>query len=150
MKFISLNKNSAGFTIVEIILAIAIFPLIVIGISQAFESVSKSYSIARQLNEMYAVLSACPEMDRALEYTSLSSSTNCYPTNTFKVEGGSSNQITYTPSLTVTNTSALSGSDPLSTIPDSKVVEINVNYFRGTGPSLKLRMLVTRNGIAQL
>lgn len=144
------NKKSAGFTIVEIILAIVIFPIIVIGISQSFESVSKSYSLARQFNEMYTVLSACPEIDRALEFATLSSASNCYPTNVFDVEGGSSNTITYTPSLTVTDTANLPSSDPLRTIPDSKVVDISVNYFRGTGPALQLRMLVTRNGIAQL
>lgn len=145
-----LKNNASGFTIVEIILATVIFPILVVGISNAFQSVSKSYSISRQLNEMYAVLSACPEMDRALEYSSLTSTTNCYPTNTFQAEGGSSTQIIYNPTLTVTDTSALPAGDPLKDIPDSKIVEINVNYFRGTGPALHLRMLVTRNGIAQL
>ena len=143
-------EREAGFTIVELVLAIVIFPIIVIGLSQAFDAVRKSYTTSRQLNEMYAVLSACPEIDRALEYNSLNSSTNCFPNNTFTAEGGSGLTITYSPTLSVTDTSALPGSDPLQTIPDSKVIQINVGYLKNPGaPALVLRMLVTRNGIGQ-
>jgi hypothetical protein len=116
----------------------------------ATASVRKSYTTAKQMNEMYAVLSACPEIDRALEYTSLSSSTNCFPNNTFKAEGGSGLTITYNPTLTVTPTSSLPAVDSLQTVPDSKVVDISVGYPKNTtAPPLKLRMLVTRNGIGQ-
>lgn len=139
----------SGFTIVEIVLACFIFPIIVYSLSQAYSAVRNSYSLSRQLNEMYAVLSACPEIDRALVYDSLSSSTNCFPNNTFKVEGGSTRVISYNPTLTVTNTSSLANTDPLQSVPDSKVVDISVGYLHSSAPPLELRMLITRNGIGQ-
>lgn len=145
-----LRPQQAGFTIVELLIAIVIFPIIVIGLSNAYDAVRKAYTTARQLNEMYTVLSACPELDRALEFGSLSSTTNCYPTNVFQAEGGGSGTITYTPTLTVTNTSSLSTSDPLYTVPDSKVINISVGFPNSSAPPLQLRMLVTRNGIGQL
>lgn len=143
-------KDQSGFTIVEIITAIIIFPIIVIGISNATDSIQHTYNIAKQYNEMYAVLSACPEIDRALEYTSLANSSNCYPNNVFQAEGGSGATITYSPTVTVTDTSSLPGSDPLQTVPDSKIISINVPFRDGSAPDLKLRMLITRNGIGQL
>jgi prepilin-type N-terminal cleavage/methylation domain-containing protein len=145
-----LNKNQQGFTLVEIVIACVILPIIVVGISNTFDAVRKSYRITRQLNEIYTVLSACPEIDRALEFSSLTSGTNCYPNNAFAAEGGSGNTLTYTPTLTVTDTSALSVGDPLRTIPDSKVVDVNVGYIQDTGGApLRLRLLITRNGVAQ-
>ncbi len=146
----NLGRNEQGFTIVELVLACVIFPIIVIGIANAYDTVRKSYTIAKQLNEAYAVLSACPEIDRALEFNSLTGSTNCYPINTFQAEGGSGNTISYAPNLTVTNTSALAVSDPLQTIPDSKVINISVGYPGSSAPAMQLRMLITRNGIGQL
>jgi prepilin-type N-terminal cleavage/methylation domain-containing protein len=144
------KQNQNGFTIVELIMALVIFPMIVIGISNAYDSVSKSYRVSRQLNEMYAVLSACPELDRALEFTSLSTGTNCYPNNSFLAEGGSGNTITYTPTLSVTDTSALPSGDPLKTIPDSKVVQVSTGYtIDASGTPLVLKLLITRNGVAQ-
>lgn len=142
-----------GFTAVELVLACVIFPIIVIGIATAYNAIHRSYTTARQLNEIYAVLSACPEVDRALEYNSLSSTANCYPNNTFYVEDTETGKtINYSPSLTVTNTSALPGSDPLSAVPDSKVVQIQVGFLppNSNATPLKLRMLITRNGIGQL
>jgi len=139
-----------GFTIVELLLALVIFPIIVIGIANAFDAVGRSYKTARQLNEIYAVLSACPEIDRALEFNSLSSTTNCFPNNSFSTEGGTGGTITYSPTLTVTDTSALSNTDPLKTTPDSKVIDITVGFPASTAPALQLKMLVTRNGIGQL
>lgn len=144
------HKNINGFTIVELMVACVVFPLIVVGLSNAYGAVSNSYKTAREYNEIYAVLSACPEIDRALEYTSLSSSTNCYPNNAFQAEGGSGNTITYSPTVTVTNTSSLSSSDPLKNTPDSKVINVSVSFLRSTAQPLQLRMLITRNGIGQL
>ncbi len=150
-KFLKLGElNSNGFTIVEIAIACVIFPIIVIGISNAFMSIRKDYTTAKELNEMYAVLSACPEIDRALEYNSLTSGTNCYPNNSFKAEGASGATITYTPTLAVTDTSSLANSDPLKTIPDSKIIDISVPYLHSPAAPLKLRILITRNGIGQL
>jgi prepilin-type N-terminal cleavage/methylation domain-containing protein len=146
----SLKANQSGFTIVEMLLAIVIFPIIVVGMADAFDAVRKSYTVAKQLNEIYTVLSACPEIDRALEFNSLTSTTNCFPNNTFAAEGGSGRTITYTPTLTVTNTTALPNTDPLKTIPDSKVIDISVGFPRSNATPLQLRMLVTRNGIGQL
>ncbi len=149
MKGIRPHLPENGFTIVELILACVIFPILVIGLSNAFDAVRKSYTTARELNEIYAVLSACPEIDRALEFNSLTSSTNCFPNNTFQSEGAGTSTITYTPNLTVTNTADLSLSDPLQTVPDSKVVDISVGFQKSTAPPLRLRMLVTRNGVGQ-
>jgi len=146
-------RASFGFTIVELILACVIFPMIVVGIATAYNSVRRSYATARQLNEMYAVLSACPEVDRALEFSSLSRTTNCYPNNTFAVDNSTSGKtVQYSPSLTVTDTSSLSPSDSLHGVPDSKVVQIQVNFLPPATSSspLQLRMLITRNGIGQL
>src|SRR4051812_17060329 len=101
------RSRQAGFTIIEIIIACFVFPIIVYGLSNGFVAVRNSYNLSKQLNEMYAVLSACPEIDRALEYDSVTNSTNCFPNNTFKAEGGSNTIITYHPTLTVTNTTSL-------------------------------------------
>lgn len=145
-----ITKHQAGFTIVELVLAAVIFPIIAIGIANAYNAVSDNYKIAKQFNEMYAVLSACPEIDRALEYSTLSGSTNCFPNNTFQAEGGSGLTVTYSPTVTVTDTSSLGASDPLKTVPDSKVINISVPFLNANDPPLKLRMLITRNGIGQL
>lgn len=144
------SHDNNGFTVVEVLLASAIFAILVVGLVSAYAAVRKSYRISRQLNEIYTVLSACPEIDRALEFTALASGTNCYPNNTFQVEGGGSNIITYTPDLTVTNTSALPLTDPLSSVPDSKVIDVDTGYsIDDNGKELKLRLLITRNGVAQ-
>lgn len=143
-------KKQSGFTLVEIMVVIVLFPMMIIALASGYQAVNKSYTTAKNLNEIYAVLSACPEIDRALEFTSISGTNNCYPNNTFNAEGGSGIKYSYTPTLTVTNTSSLSASDPLQSIPDSKVVDINVNYRTGSAPALQLRMLITRNGIGQL
>ena len=65
------GPNNSGFTIVELILACVIFPMVVVGVATAFNSLQRAYSTARQLNEMYAVLRACPVLNRALEFKSL-------------------------------------------------------------------------------
>lgn len=142
-------NNQRGFTAIEVLLACVIFPLIVVGLSNAFDAVRKGYTVAKQLNEIYAVLSACPELDRALDYSNLTSTSNCFPNNTFRAEGGNGVTYTYTPTLSVTDTSALPNSDPLKAVSDSKVVDISVGYLNGSGAPLQLRMLITRNGIAQ-
>jgi Tfp pilus assembly protein PilV len=146
-------RNSSGFTIVELVLACVIFPLIVVGVANSYNSIRKSYTTARQLNEMYAVLSACPELDRALEFNSLSSGTNCYPNNVFQVENTTATRtVSYSPTLTVTDTTSLAVTDPLKTIPDSKVVNIQVGFPapNASVTPLQLRILITRNGIGQL
>ncbi len=146
-------RSSRGFTVVEILVGIIIFGIIVSGLMSAYKSIRSSYATARQLNEMYTVLSACPEVDRALEYTSLSSFTNCYPNNSFKIENTNNGAlVTYSPSLTVTATSSLASGDPLKTVPDSKVVAIELGFLppNENAPPLELRLLITRNGIGQL
>jgi Tfp pilus assembly protein PilW len=148
-----LRRSNGGFTIVELILACVIFPMVVIGVTNTFISLRHSYMTARQLNEMYAVLSACPELDRALEFNSLSTGTNCYPNNTFQVEDTNLVKTNvYTPTLTVQNTTALPVGDPLQTIPDSKIVNIQVGFPppNDNTPPLQLRILITRNGIGQM
>lgn len=142
-------SDQQGFTIVEIVTACVVFPMIVVSIYTAFRAVSSDYAQAKQFNEMYAVLSACPEIDRALDYDIVTGTNNCYPNNTFYGEGGGSAVYTYTPTLTVTPTSSLSASDPLQVIPDSKVIDIKVNHLNSSAPPLELRMLITRNGIGQ-
>lgn len=149
---IKLQSNNQGFTLVEIMIACVIFPIIVIGISNAYQVLQNTYTVARQLNEIYAVLSACPEVDRALEFNSVSSTTNCFPNNSFVAEGGGrAATITYTPTLAVTSTTSLASTDPLKTVYDSKVIDISVAFPKDTtSPPLKLRLLITRNGVGQL
>lgn len=141
--------SASGYTIVEMVLACAIFPIIVIGLSQGFDAIRRSYTVSKQLNEMYAVLSACPEIDRALEYNSISGTTNCFPNNIFQAEGAGGGTITYIPTLTVTDTSALPAGDQLKTVPDSKVIRIDVGFPKNPSSKLELRMLITRGGIGQ-
>lgn len=150
MKHKLFSLKQQGFTTVELLVACVIFPMVAIGISNAYGAVRNTYTLSRQYNEIYAVLSACPEIDRALEYSSLSSLTNCFPNNTFQAEGGSGFVNTYNPTLDVTDTTSLGTGDPLRTVPDSKVVDITVGFPRSTAPNLELRMLITRNGIGQL
>lgn len=140
-----------GFSIVELLVAAVIFPIIVIGLVDAFDAARQSYGMARQLDEIYAVLSACPEIDRALDYNALSGSTNCYPNNSFPAEDGSTATITYTPTLTVTSATSLPSTDPLYNIPDSKVLDINVGFQRPytSLPNVELRLLIARNGIGE-
>ncbi len=144
-------QNSSGFSAVELLMASIIFPIVVIGVATSYNAVRRAYATARQYNEIYAVLSACPEIDRALEFSSLSSTTNCYPNNTFRVENSDVGQIVYTPALTVTDTTALTTGDPLKDIPDSKVLNIQVNFLKpvSSNSPVKLRMVITRNGIGQ-
>lgn len=151
MKRAKLMRGQAGFGIAEFVVATVIFSLIVLGLMNAYNMVRQSYALARQLNEIYTVLSACPEVDRALEFNALTSTTNCYPNNSFPREDGGSGTITYTPTLTVTSTSNLPAGDPLQSIPDSKVVDISVGFQPPftNAPPLEMRLLITRNGIAQ-
>jgi prepilin-type N-terminal cleavage/methylation domain-containing protein len=143
--------NQSGFSMIEVIIAIVVLPFVISGVSTAFNSIRQSYTLARQYNEIYTVLSACPELDRALEFSSLTNTTNCYPNNSFAAENGQTATISYSPSLTVTDTSSLTTGDPLKTIPDSKVVSISVGFPapNTSRPALQLRMLITRNGIGQ-
>jgi len=134
----------------EVVIACIIFPLIVVSLNDGYGSIRRSYTLSKQFNEMYAVLSACPEIDRALEYDSITSAGNCYPNNSFQAEGGLGTTFTYSPNLTVTSTPALPVSDPLQAVPDSKVIDISVGFPKSTAPPLEVRMLITRNGIGQL
>jgi hypothetical protein len=105
MKLPLKTKNQQkGFTIVEIATACVIFPIIVVSVYTAFKAVLGDYARARQFNDMYAVLSACPEIDRALDYDIVTGSNNCYPNNTFYGENGGAAVYSYSPSLTVTPT----------------------------------------------
>ena len=142
--------RQSGFTIAEVVVATVILPLLLIAISQLFNIIRTQYGYARQYNEVYAVLSACPELDRALQYEILTGSTNCFPNNVFDAEGGSLGTITYAPTLTVTDSGSLPVSDPLRTVPDSKVVDLSLNISQNNNSiPMKLRLLVTRSGIGQ-
>jgi hypothetical protein len=144
------RDKQGGFTIAEVIVATIILPLLLIAISQVFNLIRTQYGYSRQYNEVYAVLSACPELDRALQYEIISGSTNCFPNNIFDAEGGSAGTISYSPNLTVTDTASLPVSDALQTVPDSKVVDLSLNISQNnTTVPMKLRLLVTRSGIGQ-
>ena len=146
----TVRRKKNGFTIAEIVVATVILPLLLIAISQLFNMIRTQYAYSRQYNEVYAVLSACPELDRALQYEIISGSTNCFPNNIFAAEGGSSGTISYSPTLTVTDTSSLPLTDALRTVPDSKVVDLSLNINQNnTSVPMKLRLLVTRSGIGQ-
>lgn len=144
------RTSEKGFSAVEFLVAIVVFGILVIGLVNAYKSMLRSYTIARQLNEIYTVLSACPEIDRALEFTALASTSNCSPNNSFQVENAPGGVVTYTPVLTVTDSSALPSGDPLKAFPDSKVVDVRVGFPQSTIEPMKLRLLITRNGVGQL
>lgn len=142
-------KSQAGFSVVEILIVTMVISTLFIGIANAFTNVSRTYALTRQLNEMYAVLSSCPEIDRALQYDSISGTTNCFPNNVFKGEGVSGSTITYTPTLSVTPSDQLNILDPLYNIPDSKVIDISVSNPVSNAQPWQIRLLVARNGIGQ-
>lgn len=143
--------NQKGFSAVEFLVAAVVFGIITSGLFSAYISMRHSYELARQLSEMYTVLSACPEIDRALEFNSLSDSANCSPNNAFVREDGRPGTRTYIPKLnvTLTNDPTLSSSDPLKNIPDSKIVDVSVGFPDGKTRPMQLRMLITRNGVGQ-
>jgi Tfp pilus assembly protein PilV len=130
------RDTQAGFSIVEIMVAAVIFPIIIIGLTGATNAVRQQYAIARQLNEIY---------------NAISSSTNCYPNNSFPAEDGSTATITYTPTLSVTPSTSLASTDPFYNLTDSKVLGITVGWQKpyASFPQLELRMLIARNGIGQ-
>jgi prepilin-type N-terminal cleavage/methylation domain-containing protein len=142
-------KSSYGFTIIELLIAALVFPIIVAGLYNAAMTVKASYTVSRQLNEIYAVLSACPELDRALEFSSISEDTDCFPNNIFVSEGSGGSTIVYDPLLSINETSDLSPDDSLYAIPDSKVIDISVEFPNQNATEFALRMLVARNGIGQ-
>lgn len=142
------TEESAGFTLIEIIISLAVFSLMVVGIANAYNTVDNLYARARQLTEMYVVLSACPEIDRALQYENIST-VNCFPSNVFDVEGSGGGQVTYTPTVSVTKTENLSTGDPLRAVPDAKVIDIGVDYLNENSNPWQIRLLIGRNGIGQ-
>lgn len=148
------RHRQEGFSSVEFLVAAVVFGILVGGLVTAFMAVRNSYEIARQLNEMYTVLSACPEIDRALEYNSLSDTVNCSPNNTFVREDGLLGSRSYSPELRValtTDPAVIAANDPLKNIPDSKIVDVKVGFVHdksGYKP-MELRMLITRNGVGQ-
>ena len=107
----------------------------------------KDYARGRELNEIYSALSGCPEIDRAMQYESITS-TNCSPNDKFDAEtANGSNDITYQTSSAPVLTSALATTDPAYGIPDSKVVDVTVTPK--VGQQWKIRLLISRNGIGQ-
>lgn len=141
------KTEQAGFSIVEIIIGIVLMGIIIVGVATAFDWLFKDYARSRELNEIYAALSGCPEIDRAMQYESIIS-TNCSPNDTFDSEtAAGNNNIAYTTSSTPILTSALATSDPAYNIPDSKVVDVIVTPK--TGQPWKIRLLISRNGIGQ-
>lgn len=137
----------AGFSIVEIVIGIVVMGFVIGGVAVAFDWLFKDYARSRELNEIYAALSGCPEIDRAMQYESIIS-TNCSPNDTFDAETATgNNDITYVTSSTPVLTSALATSDPAYGIPDSKVVDVTVTPKNGA--PWKIRLLISRNGIGQ-
>ena len=146
------KQDQRGFSAVEFLVAAVVFGIMVAGVADAYMGVKRQYAVARQLNEMYTVLSACPEIDRALEFNSLSDTANCSPNNTFAREDGLTGTRSYTPALKVTLTTDpafVASGDPLKNIPDSKVVDVTVGFPGKTSKPMELRMLITRNGVGQ-
>ena len=141
------KTSQAGFSIVEIIVGVALLGMVIGGIAMAFDWLIKDYARSRELNEIYAALSGCPEIDRAMQYESIIS-TNCSPNDTFDAEtADGNNDINYVTSSAPVLTSALAPSDPAYNIPDSKVVDVTVTPK--TGNAWKIRLLISRNGIGQ-
>src|SRR5690349_21030074 len=97
-------RSQRGVTVVEFAIASVVFGIVVIGLTNGYTSMRQAYALAREMDEMYIVLSACPEVDRALEFTSLTNSSNCYPNNSFPAEDGGTGTITFSPTISVTDT----------------------------------------------
>lgn len=136
-----------GFSIVEIIIGIVLLGIVITGVALGFDWLYKDYAKSRELNEIYAALSGCPEIDRAMQYESITS-TNCSPNDTFDAEiANGNNNITYSTSSAPVLTTALATSDPAYNIPDSKVVDVTVRPK--SGQPWKIRLLISRNGIGQ-
>lgn len=151
--FVILNSSTMkktadnGFSIVEIIIGIFLIGAIIGGVATAFNWLYKDYARSRELNEIYAALSGCPEIDRAMQYESIIS-TNCSPNDTFDAEQATgNNDITYITNSTPKLTSALPTTDPVYNLPDSKVVDVTVSPK--VGQDWKIRLLISRNGIGQ-
>lgn len=149
MSTVTIRSQRQGFSVVEIILTIVIVSMMSSAISLAFSNLNQTYALSRQLNEIYSVLSSCPEIDRALQFDTISGATNCFPNNVFQGEGAAASTITYTPTLTVTGASSLPNTDPLYNTYDSKVVDVAVTRPNSPNFSWKIRLLVTRGGIGQ-
>lgn len=144
------KKNQRGFTVAEVLISVIVFGIMAVGMAQAFTAVDNVYARTRQLYELYTVLSACPEIDRALQYEQVTGSVQCFPNNSFDKEGGYTGQISYSPVLTVTDTGSLPVGDALRTIPNSKVVDVKVDYLNPINAPWNIRLLISRNGIGQL
>lgn len=141
------KTQESGFSIVEIVIGIVLLGIVIGGVAQAFDWLFKDYARSRELNEIYAALSGCPEIDRAMQYESITS-TNCSPNDTFDAETSTgNNDITYVTSSAPVLTSSLAADDPAYNIPDSKVVDVTVTPK--TGKPWKIRLLISRNGIGQ-
>lgn len=141
------KTSQEGFSIVEIIVGVVMLGIIIGGVALAFDWLMRDYAKSRELNEVYAALSGCPEIDRAMQYESIIS-TNCSPNDTFDAEkANGNNDITYATSSAPVLTSALPPSDPAYNIPDSKVVDVTVT--QKNGKPMKIRLLISRNGIGQ-
>jgi prepilin-type N-terminal cleavage/methylation domain-containing protein len=144
------KRLQKGFTVAEVLISIVVFSIMAIAMAQGFTAVDNVYTRTRQLYEIYTVLSACPEIDRALQYEQVTGSVQCFPNNTFVKEGGHSGNLTYSPTLTVTNTADLPNGDALKSIPNAKVVEVKVDYLSPINKPWDIRLLISRNGIGQL
>jgi prepilin-type N-terminal cleavage/methylation domain-containing protein len=144
-----MNKlNNNGFTIIESVVSIIVISIMIIGISDSYKMILSAYSVSRQLNEVYTVLSACPEIDRSLDFSALNQNSSCSPNDSFSAENNGGHTITYNPTLLVSNTSSLSVGDPLRDIPDSKVIEVSTP-LKTNSNVVKVKLLITRNGIGQ-
>ena len=144
------KRLQKGFTVAEVLISIIVFSIMAVAMAQGFTAVDNVYTRTRQLYEIYTVLSACPEIDRALQYEHVTGSVQCFPNNTFAKEGGNSGTLSYSPTLTVTNTENLPTGDALKSIPGAKVVEVKVNYLNPVNSPWDIRLLISRNGIGQL
>jgi prepilin-type N-terminal cleavage/methylation domain-containing protein len=145
-----IKNRIKGFTVAEVLISIVVFSIMAVAMSEGFTAAANVYARTRQYYEIYTVLSACPEIDRALQYDQITGAVQCFPNNTFTKEGGYSGTLSYSPTLTVTNTSSLPAGDPLQSVPNSKVVEVKVDYLNPSNKPWDIRLLISRNGIGQL
>lgn len=140
------NKQS-GFTVVEVLVAIVVLGIMITGVALGFQWLIGDYAKSREYNEIYAALSGCPEIDRAMQYESIVS-TNCSPNDTFDSETASgNNDIAYNTSSIPQLTSSLNSADPVYNVPNAKVIDVVVTPKKGH--VWKIRLLVSRNGIGQ-
>lgn len=142
-----LLKNQKGFTIVELLVGILVFGVVAVAAWQTAVVLRSNYAQTRQLNDITTAMLTFPELNRGLRYESITNEQYVADIN-LRAEGAGGGIINYKPTVTVRDSSQV---PETSTIPDSKVVDVEIPYRTSSGTTQphRLRLLIARNGIGQ-